>query len=972
MKIKDKYDILNNRNVDEIKSQSTLYKHKKSGCEIFHLENEDENNLFCFAFKTPPEDSTGVAHILEHTVLCGSEKYPIKDPFMTIYKGSMQTYLNAMTYPDRTLYPASSVVKQDFYNIMKIYGDAVFFPLLKEEAFRQEGHRLQFNEKGELERTGIVFSEMKGNYSSHESIAAEWSFRGLFDQGPYQYDSGGDPKEIPNLTYQQFKDFHKKYYHPSNCSIFLYGSFPIEEQLEFLDENFLGKFDKSDTTIKEISNQPRWSKLKRMEIPAPVQSEDDIENGSTHSINWLTSSVENKEDVWALRILSFILLGTSSSPIQLVIQQSDLGEDISPISGLEMDLNEMIFTVAMRGGKKEESDKFENLILNELNRIVKDGLDKDLVEGSLRRVEFRNREIKGGASLALLLMKQTMRGWNYCEDPASFLEFKPYMDSIRKKVESGNYFESLIEKYLLNNSHKTIITVYPDKQYVSRTEEEEKKDTETIAKKMSKSDIENLEAENEKLEQFQAETDDIEVLKRIPFLKHEDIPKEVNKIEYHSEDFFGVESISHSGFTNGVSYLNLFFNIDDLSDDELKLLPLLSQIWDETGLEDGDYEELSRQISLNFGGLNSVLEASTPLTDNCPKRFMVMKSRFLTSQSQNAVSLFFDILTKASYENGTRIKELLLEARNSLRSELIPSGNQFADLRSASRFSQASALEELWYGVTQLDYLNSLLESPMESIIEKLTELKTKIFVKKRLLLNSIYDNDDRGILLDALKTPLTNLPEGSINNRIELNLYNHPTTVESFSLSSQVSFSSIAFEGKGLGQKGFTAQQIIAHILKTGYLWENVRMKGGAYGAYSYISGFEQIFGFVSYRDPVILPTLDAFRNSFEWLLENITENDLRLAQIAVIGREIKPLSPAEKGSIAVRWDLYGIDDTLRQNKRNEMLALNLEDVKKELKWLIESLKGAVTTVIAGKQMVESASSQMKELTENSIEMNL
>ncbi|MEA1910296.1 MAG: insulinase family protein, partial [Spirochaetota bacterium] len=384
----------------EYKGKGYTFKHNKTGLELFHLHNDDTENLFSFSFKTPAYDNSGVAHILEHSVLSGSEKYPVKDPFMSLMKGSMNTFLNAMTYPEKTVYPAASPVEKDYFNMMSVYADAVFFPLLKKEVFHQEGHRLEFDEDGNLKIVGIVFNEMKGAYSDHDSIVGEWCYRSLLPDTQYCYDSGGEPEAIPDLSYEQFKKYHETYYHPSNCKVFLYGNIPSEKQLGFLDEKFLNTFEFKEVNT-EIREQIRWEKPSFMELTSPLTENEDPRGKSTIAVNWLMNSIGNPLDLLSLEVLSEILLSNTGSPLYKSIIDSGLGEDISPVSGLETDVRELIFSVGIRGTDPDKKEPFEKLIENEFKKLVEKGLPSDTVKGALKRVEFRNREIKGGAPFGL-------------------------------------------------------------------------------------------------------------------------------------------------------------------------------------------------------------------------------------------------------------------------------------------------------------------------------------------------------------------------------------------------------------------------------------------------------------------------------------------------------------------------------------------------------------------------------------------
>jgi hypothetical protein len=429
------FHVLSVKEVPEYRSAGIHLKHTATGCRVYHLVNDDEENLFSFGFKTPPPNNTGVSHIIEHSVLSGSERFPVKDPFIELIKGSMKTFLNAMTYPDKTIYPASSINEKDLFNLMLVDGDAVFFPLLRKEIFLQEGYRLELGESTNPFITGVVYNEMQGNYSSHESIVGEWSYRSLFTNSPYRFDSGGDPENIPELTYEQFLDYHRTYYHPSNCYLFLYGNIATERYLEFLDHHFLSSF-----TAREVDTvippQRRWTGPIELVKGCPIAEDESPENKTTISINWLCNDITDTVTTLGLEILSEALLGNPGSPLHKKIIDSGIGEDLSPVSGYYENIKESVFSVGVRGSNPDRSEEFTDLVLEELQDLVSRGIPEDALEGAVYRTEFRNREIPAGIPLGLRLMSRAYRGWIHTGDPESTLLFDESMNDSPAKRPS--------------------------------------------------------------------------------------------------------------------------------------------------------------------------------------------------------------------------------------------------------------------------------------------------------------------------------------------------------------------------------------------------------------------------------------------------------------------------------------------------------------------------------------------------------
>jgi Zn-dependent M16 (insulinase) family peptidase len=464
------FEITPVRDIQEYRSVGIRARHVATGLDLYHLFSDDEENLFSFIFKTPSKDNSGVAHILEHSVLSGSRSYPIKDPFLALMKGSMNTFLNAMTYPDKTVYPASSILEQDYFNLMSVYGDSVFFPLLRREIFMQEGIRFEKGEDGLPVPQGVVFNEMQGAYSNHDSIVAEWSYRTLFPDTPYRFDSGGEPESILGLSYEDFLAYHATYYHPSNCRIFLYGNIPTEKQLSFIEEKFLSSFSKLSID-SEIPVQPRWTSPRFSEFTAPLGGDED-DDTTTITLNWLTRSLDDPVGVLSMEVLSEILLGNSGSPLEKAIVDSGLGDDVSPVSGLESEVREMVFSVGLRGTDPSQREKFEKLVFSTLSGLASKGIPREIIEGAVRRVEFRNREIRGGYPFGLRLMGKALRGWLHGNDPENTLEFSKHMHTLKETLrERPRYFEELIKTVFIENNHRVSVVVRPDAGHENRQNE---------------------------------------------------------------------------------------------------------------------------------------------------------------------------------------------------------------------------------------------------------------------------------------------------------------------------------------------------------------------------------------------------------------------------------------------------------------------------------------------------------------------
>ncbi len=1011
------FTVQSSTELPEYHGTGTLLRHEQSGAQVYHLHNDDPENMFSFAFLTPPPDSTGVAHILEHTVLSGSRNYPLKDPFLHLMKGSMNTFLNALTFPDKTVYPASSPVARDLFNIMEVYGDAVFFPLLKRELFQQEGHRLQFMADGTLERTGVVLNEMKGARSTHDAVAGDWAIRSLLPDTPYGYDSGGDPAEIPHLTYEEFVEFHRRYYHPSNCRIFLYGNIATERYLELLDERFLSHFHTQERPAP-IPEQPRWESPRELERTFPLDASEDDVGQSSVTLNWLLFPVTDPVRLKALEVLGEVLLGHSGSPLQKLISESNLGEDLSSPSGIETDLREAIFAVGMRGTDPEKKGAIIDLIEGELRRLVDEGLDDELVTGAIRTVEFRNREIRSGPT-GIRLAGRLYRGWLHDAPPETTLEFRRPFDALKQELEENpNYFESMITDHLLNNPHRSTLVVRPDKEQLERERREAERDLAAVSAALPEDEGVRISEEQRALEELQAQPDRPEDIERLPTLTKEDAPREVPRIpveRMRTSD--GVEVLRHGVFTNGVVYVDLAFSLDGISEELLPYIPLFTTAVTETGLSDTSYDAISNEIALKMGGLNVSAEVSRikasgdrakggPPADT-PHAYLHVRMKCLRESLDEALELMLRILTDANFGNSERLATLVQETRNDYRAAIIPGGHNFAALRAARGVSGTARVEDSWRGLSQYFFLRNLADgsgedaeaaradapgeavSPpgggmdpggeggpgrgLDSLSDVFYALRDSFVVRSRLIAAVTCDPEAGPHVAERLEHALARLPMGAGLDEyrgLPVGRSEVPRH-ESLIVSSAVNYVAVALQGTAYGTAEYAAEAALAHILRTGRLWELIRMKGGAYGAFATTRGLEELFSFVSYRDPHVLPTIQAYGQAVDELVDSAPdERTVELAVISLIGREQRPLSPGEQNSYALRWHLLGLTPEMRQAHRDYTLGLGPEAVQQAARRIRERLEGAYVAVVGGRAAIESAAEAVPGFTEHVIEV--
>ncbi len=954
--------------LDEYRSRGIHLRHQSTGAEIYKVDADDTENLFSFTFRTPPSDHTGVPHILEHAVLCGSEHYPLKDPFLVLLKGSAHTFLNAMTYPDKTVYPAASTVKADFLNLLRVYGDAVFFPQLKREAFEQEGHRLELDNEGKLVRAGIVLNEMKGNYSSAESVAGDWTLRSLFPDSPYSWDSGGDPEYIPSLSYEAFKAFHQTWYHPSNARIFLYGNHDLDEVLSILEGEFLSRFTRRDIP-SAIPLQPHWSKPRRMNAGWPSVPGEPVKKKSTISINWLLGESTNPDAALSAQILSFILLGHSGAPLQKAIIDSGLGEDLSPVSGLETDLKQMVFSAAVRGTDPELRDDFESLVIESLRNLVDTGLNTNLVEGALRSVEFRAREIRGGSPFGMRLMGRALRGWLHDRPPLESLAFESPMENLRRQVKPG-FFERIIRSELLDNNHRSTVIVSPDPELQKQRDADERQHLDELQKTMGSMD--SLNASLKKLETFQETPDSPEDLARIPFLSRDDLPQDVRKLSLDEGRYGEVSWFTHETFSNGVAYLEMAFDMEGIDPELQPWMPLFGRALTDVGLPGMAHDEVARELAMKTGSLGCSLEAAPvhPDAGGGLSRRLFVHLKALNHQWDEALDVTLRLFRSADFSDLDRIGDLLLELRNDYRSAIVPSGHVFAALRASSKHSLAASWEDLWYGVSQLSFLQNLSdkEDSREKASRALVAIRDSLLRRANLSLVVTTDPDAVENALKKVLEMTDSLGSGKPSGSGEPALFRHETVGETLSTASAVSFSALSLPAAILGTREHAYKGLLAHILRTGYLWENIRMKGGAYGAFASLSGLEGTFTFSTYRDPMIVSSLSSFRSSLEWSAEDLDDETVNMSVIGSIGKELRPLSPGERGFIAFKRKLYGISDEIRQKRRSFQLKASAEDLRLAASTLLGKWEQRSISVIAGAEALDNAVKESPELSESRI----
>ncbi|MBN2553011.1 MAG: insulinase family protein [Spirochaetales bacterium] len=970
------FQLLAGMEMGEYGCRALHYRHLNTGCEVFHLHNEDPENLFAFAFRTPPSDDSGAAHILEHAVLCGSRRFPLKDPFLVLLKSSLQTFLNAFTFPDKTVYPASSMVENDFFNLMLVAGDAVFFPLLEKEVFMQEAHHLEPERPqqpaGSLKRSGVVFNEMKGVFSSAESVVSDTSLRSLFPDSPYGFESGGDPRAIAALTLDRLEEFHRLYYHPGNCRIFLYGNIPTPVTLRFLERNFLDSFGPAEIR-SAVAPQPRWRRPCRMEKTYPAEA-----GKSTVTMNWLTAPVTDPLGLLSFEVLSEILVGNEGAALSRALLESKLGDDLSPATGLETEINELVFTVGLRGTQAAED--FEKLVLSTLEELADGAVAQRSVEAALHRVEFRNSEIqRGGRPYSLTLMRRALRGWLHGSDPHSTLEFRRPMDALRAASAGGGYFEGLIREFLLDNPHRSTVVVRPDPDQQKREQEEERQELERIRVKLGPEGLKRLQEDLQRLRIFQEKPDSPEVISRIPALHLEDLRREVEIIPGERPvTTLPTPVLVHELFTNGVVYLDLAFDISAADERLQYLLPLFSRAVRGSGLPEVPYYDMAQRLSLYTGGFGASLSADTSAApDRAVQRRLIFRVKMLEANIEQAVQLVRDLLLRANFRDFERLKTIVLEMRNDLKASLVPAGSHYAALRASARISGAAEVEEKWKGITQYVWMDALSgpvgreEGRLRELASSLEALRAQLLDPSRLSLNLTCEQGAVDRTLTAAGDLVARLGRHEAEQRDRPHIPGvcpegppPASSAEALIGSMNVSFVARALPASLFGSSESAHEAVLAHFLNTGFLWEQVRMKGGAYGAGASANGLEGLFVFSSYRDPGTVTTLDAFREALRYAAAFDPDADtFEKIVLGAAGKEERPMAPGEKGFVALKRDILGVTDAERQLRRDALIECTPGQLREAARRLLAAFDGGATTIVTHRQAVEADRQRLEQM---------
>jgi hypothetical protein len=904
-----------------------------------------------------------VAHILEHTVLAGSEKYPVKDAFNELSRGSLQTFINAFTYPDKTLYPVASQVRVDFFNLARVYTDLVLRPRVLKETFLQEGHHLTFEDPDDtgspLTVSGIVFNEMKGAYSSADSLMFKALQEELYPDTPYVFDSGGNPDVIPLLTHEGLREFHRLYYSPSNARFFLYGDIPTEDHLLFLEEMLAGF--KRVSAESAVGVQRRWSTPLRSRRFIPIGTDEKKEGKASLNVGWLMMENTDDEEAVLLQVAAYALIGTAAGPLRKALIDSGLGEDLSPVSGLEHDLRQIAFAVGLRGTDPEKADRLEALVMETLQKIAEGGFDRDLIEAALHQVEFHGKEIvRRGLPYSIALMSRVYHTWLYEGDPLSGLRFNRIIDGIRRRWErEPDLFQRVLRKWFLENPHRLLSIMEPDPAFQEEQAEAFRKRMAAQKAELSKEALERIREEAQNLRRLQMESDSPEALATIPQLKLSDIPREIDRIPVERSTLSGLPLLRHEIFTNGIAYLDLAFDLEGIPVDLVPYLPLSGRLTTGMGAAGLRYEEMAKRIALKAGGLSCSLVAG--LTNDGSKTWqkMIFRVRALHRNVPEALEILFDLLLQGDLSDGSRMRDLLLEMRNDMHSAVIPSGHIFAQRTAAAAQTLPAYLDEQWHGRSQLQLLAAAADTFDEgrgALVEKIEALRRILFERGRVTVNLTADAGGLRILEDKLTGLLQQLKSESPLTAGAPDI--PPPVSTGVAIPAQVCYVAKALRAPAYSDPLAPALYVLSRELSKGYLYKRLRAQGGAYGGMSQYDPMNGFFAFLSYRDPHLVETLRVYDEAVDSRSrQRVDEGDLERAIIGSIGAMDRPMDPAGKGFVSMIRDFAGITDEDRLKFRGGVLAVTAESLFEAVRrCLIPSLGAASVAVYASEDRLRKA----------------
>jgi len=957
--------------IPEIQSRLVELVHEPTGAQVMHIQNEDEENLFCLSLRTLPESSNGIAHILEHTVLCGSDKFPVKDPFFGMTRRSLNTYMNALTGADFTCYPAASQIPKDFYNLLDVYIDAVFKPHLKYQSFLQEGHRLELadatNPASPLDYKGIVFNEMKGAMASADARLSQAIMEILYPNLTYGVNSGGDPKVIPHLTYEELKAFHQKYYHPSQCLFFFYGNLPLKDHLDFIEMNAL-KNVKRAPPIPPLPYQPRFKKPVEKDLTYPLPENEDPKEKTLVAFGWLTCHILEQQELLALNVLDVALMGTDASPLKMALLKSELCKQVDSV--IDNEISEIPFAIICKGCKEGAAPEILAVITETLKKIILDGIPQNIIDGAIHQIEFYRNEITGDSvpyGLSLFMRSALLK--QHGGNPEDGLMIHTLFHTLRENVKDPSYLTGLIEKYFLNNKHFVQIVMHPDQSLAAKELAEEKGSLEKLQTTMKPEEIEKIIKESKELSEYQEqeENQNIEVL---PKLLLSDISRVAKEFELLSEPLNQGMLYYHPCFTNHIVYADLYMDLPFVEVEDLPYLRLFAMLLTQLGAGGRDYKENLDYLLEHTGGVGASLDLNLQAINSIEtKPSLSLRGKALYRKADKLFPFLSDILTSVDFTDVGRLKELLMQHFNSLENSIHQSSLRYAVNLAASAFSSPGAVTNYWYGLNYFWKIKELMkefEKSPQFFVEKMQWFQ-KCCLRSRNI--DLVLACDEKMVSQLKKANFYGLEEKMAPASLSFNGWKEqakPLKVgyQGRLTSSPVAFTAALFPTVSYNHPDTPALAVCSQIMENNVLHKRIREQGGAYGSGAVSGSMSGNFYFYSYRDPHIASTIEAFEEGIHYLTEaEFDDTDMEEAKFGLLQDLDSPCSPGSRAVVSYTRKRSGRSLELRQEFRERLLDLNEIEIEMAAnRHLKDRIKGGSLVVFAGKELLEKENKILKE----------
>ena len=942
-------------------------RHEKTGARFMHLDREDTNNLFSVGFRTPPDDSTGVAHILEHTALCGSQRFPVRDPFFSMLKRSLNTFMNAMTASDWTMYPFSSQNQKDFRNLLDIYLDAAFFPLLNERDFSQEGHRVEFENPEDVESPlvykGVVYNEMKGAMSDPSSLLSRRMGRALYPTTTYHHNSGGEPADIPTLSWQQLRDFHARYYHPSNAWFFSYGNLDLKEHLQFVEDRVLCKFDRIEPD-SAVPAEERLTEPKRVTETFPLDAGEPLGKKSLVQVAWLTCDIEDSFERLALTVLSSLLLGNPAAPLYKALLDSGLGDNLAPGTGYQDDIRTTYFAAGLQGTDPEHLPAIEKLILETLEEVAQKGFSSERIEGVLHRLEISNREVSGDSyPYSLILLMRLIGSWIHDADPLDALNFAAHVERLRREVKQGPFFENLLRRNLLDNQHRVSLLLKPDVELGPQQEAEARRKLDALQATLGAAEKEEILTRAAELQKAQESEEDLSCL---PTLELSDIDRQEQEVAVVKESVQGVPVFWFAQPTNGIGFVTLNFPVENLPEELLPYLPIFCNLLSQVGAGERDYMQMAEEMEAVTGGIQartSLLEDPADLESF--QAGIQVKGKALLRNLPALFDLLADLCLTPDFSDLQRLQTVLNQIKISLENSVPSSGHTYAARSAAACLTPVGRLRELWSGLEQVSMVAKQAEQPaaqLQELADKMNLIAKTLFSRDQLQAAVAVEQDNFAAARAPLGSFLQRLPETSSEQKQKNSKQQTASRRQGWVWSIPVSYVTKVFRTVPYRDPQSAALMVLAKLLRAEYLHREIREKGGAYGGMASYNSESGLFSLLSYRDPHILRTLNVYDDAVEWVISgDFSDESIKEAILAVFSDLDRPLSPSGQAAQEFANLRQGLTLEMRNELRGKLLAVDRKALISAAEtYLRQDVADHAVSVLAGEAALEKANAEL------------